>query len=177
MRKISFIMLCFAVVLPSIAQQSLQELLNTYNSRSVPYISVEETRRMQLHDTIILLDSREINEYMVSKIPSAIHVGYDKFDSADIVRQIEDKNTAIVVYCSLGIRSEDVGERLKKVGYTNVKNLYGGIFEWKNKGNKVIDSLSNPTENIHTFSKEWSQWLSSGNKIYPKTKKRKEQHE
>jgi len=33
------------------------------------------------------------------------------------------------VYCSLGIRSEVIAKKLKKAGYTNVFNLYGGIFE------------------------------------------------
>ncbi|MEN8818965.1 MAG: rhodanese-like domain-containing protein, partial [Polaribacter sp.] len=51
-------------------------------------------------------------------------------------------------------------------GYTNVLNLYGGIFEWKNKGNLVFDSNGNATEKIHVFSKEWSKWLLKGKKVY-----------
>ena len=40
----------------------------------------------------------------------------------------------IIVYCSIGVRSEDIGEKLKELGYTKILNLYGGIFDWKNKG-------------------------------------------
>jgi len=70
------------------------------------------------------------------------------------------------VYCSLGIRSEDIAEKLKKAGYNNVLNLYGGIFEWKNKDFTVYNSEGTQTEKIHTFSKEWSKWLTKGIKVY-----------
>ena len=80
--------------------------------------------------------------------------------------QLFTKNTKIVVYCSLGIRSEDIAEKLKKAGYTNVLNLYGGIFEWKNNNYNVFSSGGKATEKVHTFSKEWSKWLLKGEKIY-----------
>ena len=70
------------------------------------------------------------------------------------------------MYCSLGIRSEDIAEKLKKVGFTNVRNLYGGIFEWKNKDFKVYDINNNETENVHAFNNEWGKWLKKGVKIY-----------
>ena len=44
--------------------------------------------------------------------------------------------------------------------------MYGGIFEWKNKGFKVFDSEEKETENVHAFSKEWSKWLKKGVKVY-----------
>ena len=71
-----------------------------------------------------------------------------------------------MVYCSLGIRSEDVAEKLKKAGYTNVLNLYGGIFEWKNNDFTIYDSEEKETENVHTFDEAWSKWLTKGIKIY-----------
>ena len=60
------------------------------------------------------------------------------------------------MYCSLGIRSETVGEKLKAAGYTNVYNLYGGIFEWKNKDFTVLDAEEKETNEVHTFNKYWS---------------------
>lgn len=47
-----------------------------------------------------------------------------------------------------------------------MKNLYGGIFEWKNKEYPVIDSTGRETENVHTFSKMWSKYLNAGNPVY-----------
>lgn len=145
---------------------SLDELLSTNNTNSVAYISVEELNEIQLNEEILILDSREASEYNVSHIASAKYVGFNQFSKKEFKKQYSDKNTPIIVYCSLGIRSERIGEKLQKMGYTNVKNLYGGIFEWKNKGNTVIDSTNVITENIHVFSKLWSKWLTTGVKVY-----------
>jgi rhodanese-related sulfurtransferase len=148
------------------AQKPLEKLLKKYNTESIPYVSTEELRRLQTHETVIILDSREVNEYAVSHIDTARLVGYNDFSSEEISAEIQNKNTAIIVYCSLGIRSEEIGEKLKKCGFTNVKNLYGGIFEWKNAGYPVINSAGKETDTIHTYSKAWSKWLLKGEKVY-----------
>lgn len=148
------------------AQKSLDVLLSMNNNESIPYISVAELRMRQVNDTVLILDTRERNEYEVSHISSAKFVGYDSFSSEVVSIEIADHSMPIVVYCSLGIRSEDIGEELKKAGYTNVKNLYGGIFEWKNNDYPVIDSKGNETDEVHAFSRLWSRWLIKGTKVY-----------
>ena len=152
----------------TIAQQSLDELLSQYNTRSIPYISVEGLRALQMNDDIVILDTREPSEFSVSKIDGAVHVGYNDFSSDTISEEIADPNTPIVVYCSLGIRSEEIGEKLKKAGFTNVQNLYGGIFEWKNKGYPLLNEQLQPTDSVHTFSKSWSKWLKAGIPVFEK---------
>ena len=148
------------------SQKSLDALLRINNKESIPYISVEELRLQQLSDSVLILDTREKKEFDVSHIASARYVGYDHFSSEEISEEVTDRNTPIIVYCSLGIRSEDIGEKLEKAGFTNVKNLYGGIFEWKNNAYPVINSEGKETENVHTFSKLWSRWLTKGVKVY-----------
>ena len=147
-------------------QKPLNELLEQYNTRSIPYISVEELRMYQMDDSVTILDAREPAEFNVSHLKSAINVGFNDFTSEEKQLRKLNKNIPIVVYCSLGIRSEEIGEKLKRAGFTNIKNLYGGIFEWKNKGYPVIDSKGEETENIHAFSKNWSKYLHSGNTVY-----------
>ena len=161
---ITYIFLFFSGILICNAQDSLSELLKKHNSESIPYISVQELAMPKTE--VILLDARETEEYNVSHLEDAIHIGYDDFDINSVTKQIIDKSAVIVVYCSLGVRSEDIGEQLKKAGYTNIFNLYGGIFEWKNKGYSVYNSEEKLTEDVHAFSKAWSKWLLKGNKIY-----------
>ena len=48
----------------------------------------------------------------------------------------------------------------------DVSNLYGGIFEWVNQENPVIDTTGNETKNIHAYNKTWGVWLNKGNKVY-----------
>jgi len=152
-------------------QSALDSLLQKENQESVPYITVAELAEKK---NIILLDSREKVEYETSHIENAVCVGYDKFKLKKIKKLLpKDKNAPIVVYCSLGIRSEDVAEKLQKAGYKNVYNLYGGIFEWKNQDQPVVDKKGETTENVHTFNEDWSIWLKKGVKIYEKEQKKK----
>ncbi len=142
------------------AQQTLSELLKKHNSGEIPYYSVKELA-MPKTDAVIL-DARELKEFNTSHIKNAIHVGFNDFDLNIINKTLKDKNQTIVVYCSLGIRSETIALQIKKAGYNNVYNLYGGIFEWKNKGFKVYNNEDKDTENVHVFSEEWSVWLTKG---------------
>lgn len=149
-----------------LAQEPLDKLLSKYNSHSIPYISVEELKMLSEKEEVIILDSREMEEFNVSHLRNAIFVGYNEFSVDNVSSKIINKNAPIVVYCSLGIRSENISEKLKKAGYTNVKNLYGGIFEWKNNGYSVYDSSNQETKKVHAFSKHWSKYLSKGEKVF-----------
>ena len=144
-------------------QRTLTKLLKKYNTESVAYVSVEMAKS---NPDFVFLDARELKEYKVSHLKNAIHIGYDEFNLKKTTSKLTNKNATIVVYCSVGIRSEDIAERLQKAWYKYVFNLFGGIFEWKNKQNVVVDSLNSPTEKVHTFSKEWSKWLKKGIRVY-----------
>lgn len=145
------------------AQKTIAKTLKKFNTESVPYISVEEAI---LTKNSLFLDTRKREEYDVSHVKDALWVGYKKFSIGDVLAQIPVKDTPIIVYCSVGVRSEDIGEKLLKAGYTNVKNLYGGIFNWKNKGNPVFSNDGMPTEKVHGFSKQWGKLLTNAQKVY-----------
>ncbi|GAB3811017.1 hypothetical protein GCM10028895_00780 [Pontibacter rugosus] len=111
----------------------------------------------------LLLDTRQPAEYKVSHLQGARFANFDTFT----VEQVKDvpKHQPIVVYCSVGYRSEKIGEKLKQAGYTNVQNLYGGIFEWVNRGNPVYNT-EGKTGKVHAYSKTWGVWLLKGEKVY-----------
>ena len=50
----------------------------------------------------------------------------------------------------IGVRSEQIGEQLKAMGYDNIKNLYGGIFEWTNQGYPVFKG-NQQTLKVHAY--------------------------
>ncbi|GGG40488.1 rhodanese-like domain-containing protein [Bizionia arctica] len=162
--KLTFLFLFTFASFSLSAQETLEDLLQKYNTKNVAYISVQELAMPKTQ--AIILDAREFNEYQVSHLKNAIPVGYNEFDLQETTLQLNNKQQLIVVYCSLGIRSENIAKKLTKAGYTNVLNLYGGIFEWKNNGFEVYDSTETLTEKIHTFSPEWSKWLTSGEKVF-----------
>ena len=52
------------------------------------------------------------------------------------------------------------------MGFTNVFNLVGGIFEWKNQGHAVYSTQNKITEKVHAYNKTWGVWLTKGEKVY-----------
>lgn len=145
------------------SQESLAAVLKKYNKERIPYIAVSALSKQE---NAVILDSRALAEYNISHLKHAVFVGYDDFNLKQTIKKLNNKQQTIIVYCSIGIRSEDIAEKLKKAGYTNVYNLYGGIFEWKNRGFKVYNSQEQETDSIHTYSKKWGKWLKKGIKIY-----------
>ena len=96
-------------------------------------------------------------------MPNAKFIDYDRFE----IEQVSDidKEKEIIVYCSVGYRSEKIGEKLQEAGFQNVKNIYGGIFEWKNLNFEVVNQNGEPTDSVHTYNKRWSKWLQEGKGI------------
>ena len=109
-----------------------------------------------------MLEKRK--EFDVSHIKGAILVGYDSLDLSALDKI--DKSKEVVVYCSVGYRSEKVSEKLENIGFKNVSNLYGGIFEWKNQEQPIVTPKKEPTEEVHAYSKVWGIWLNKGKKVY-----------
>lgn len=146
------------------AQKSLDFILKPYTSKEIPFITVDS-----LHSHVkdfYILDARELNEFNVSHIKNALFTGYESFSEQNVKEMLPDQEKPIAVYCSLGVRSFKIAERLKKMGYQNIYNVYGGIFEWKNRGYEVIDNKGKETENVHAYSRLWGFYLKKGVKVY-----------
>ena len=144
------------------SQRNLETVLQKYNDENIPYVEVSDAKSMT---EVVFLDARTAEEFKVSHIPKAIHVGYKTFKLVSL-DTIADKNQTLVVYCSIGVRSEDIAQQLKAKGYIKVFNLYGGIFEWMNQNQELHNSNGTTTDSIHGYSKAWSKWLRRGIKIY-----------
>jgi rhodanese-related sulfurtransferase len=147
-------------------EKTIGEVLKKYNKKTIPYIY---TKDIILNDSTILLDAREEEEYNVSKIPGAYYVGFNNFTIDNLPSNNVLKNKKIIVYCSIGVRSEKIAAKVKKAGYNNVYNLWGGIFEWCNADKPLHNINNKPTKNIHTYSKKWGQYVKKGNKVYSNT--------
>lgn len=161
-----YLLLCLSILGKS--QQKVES--NTYAvmlkgllSHSVPELAVDSAILMD--SNTVWLDAREPHEIKISSLRNSLAVGYDNFHLGSVKHLSKDQT--IVVYCSVGYRSEKVAEQLLKSGFTKVFNLYGGIFEWVNQGHAVYVN-DQPTSNVHAYNKVWGTWLNKGNKVYDK---------
>lgn len=166
LNKVALLILGIMSFLNSFSQvesTSYSLMLKALIKESIPIVAVADLDQKQIQSTTFI-DSREKVEFDVSHIKGATWVGYDDFDMARM--DAISKNEPIIIYCSVGYRSEKIGEKLIEAGYTNVSNLYGGIFEWVNQGKPIVDLSGKPTTKIHGYSKTWGIWLSKGEKVY-----------
>jgi rhodanese-related sulfurtransferase len=146
-----------------VESKSFDRLLNSMLSKEVPTVSVSELSKEKL-DKLILLDAREKDEYNVSHLKNARWIGYGDFNMQRVSGI--PKTAPIVIYCSIGVRSEKLGIKLKNAGFTNIRNLYGSIFEWVNQENPVYDNSGKRTNKIHAYNRVWGVWLNEGEKVY-----------
>ena len=141
------------------------EILSGYYNHSIPLIKPEDLKKIIDEKTgLVLLDTREPGEYMVSHLKNTINVGYNAFNIRSVQKLPTDR--LIILYCSVGHRSEKIGELLINEGFTRVFNLYGGIFEWINKGYPIVGPGGNPTTRVHAFDRKWGKWLRKGIRVY-----------
>jgi adenylyltransferase/sulfurtransferase len=91
---------------------------------------VELKRRLDAGEDLFILDVREPNEYQINRI-----AGSTLIPLGELPRRHQElpRDREIIAQCKVGGRSAKAMEYLKTVGFTNVKNLRGGILEWIDK--------------------------------------------
>ena len=165
--RLLFLLIILMPILAS-AQQTLnpkfEKKIEGLIDHSISVISCERLEQKMSTSNLYLLDAREKKEFETSHLKDAVWVGYNTF-SPEILASIP-KDGIVVVYCSVGYRSEKIGEKLEQMGYSRVYNLYGGIFEWVNRAYPVVDQKNKTTSKIHAYDQDWGRWVNKGEKVY-----------
>jgi len=93
-------------------------------------VSVEELKqRKDAGEELHILDVREPHEYAETNM-GAVLIPLGKVMSMQI-DEIEDwKDKEVIVHCRSGARSMQACAMLEQMGFTNTKNLTGGILAW-----------------------------------------------
>lgn len=139
--RVRFIsLLALLLVLISSGCLGQNSVSNTNNEKqlSPDKISQNELSNLiQEGGDILLIDVRTEGEYDQGHLPGAIVIPYDEFDTRykDI---LEFKDKPIVLYCHVGGMGDYAGGVLLKNGFTNVKNLDGGINGWIKSGGRIV---------------------------------------
>ena len=85
--KYLFSILFFSIA--TFAQSPIDKLLIKYNKNTIPYVNIEEFKKIE---NPIILDAREQKEFDVSHIQNAFCVGYDKFNSKIVKEKYRNFN-------------------------------------------------------------------------------------
>jgi rhodanese-related sulfurtransferase len=103
----------------------------------VPLVEPAALKELLQDENIVLLDTRSPEEYASGHLEDSRFVNFQTFRLSDV--QDIPKDAEIIVYCAVGGRSNRVGMQLLSAGYENVRNLEGGITNWKNQGYEVFN--------------------------------------
>lgn len=98
----------------------------------LPHISRDELRaKVESGEDFVLVDALAPMSYARSHLPGAINLPLEWVDER-APRRVPDLDTEIVVYC-IDVKctsSVFVGERLRSLGYTNVRHYADGKDDW-----------------------------------------------
>jgi rhodanese-related sulfurtransferase len=165
MKKKIFISFFLFQVLSLFAQKTENFNFDIYLQSKLRHNVTEwDVTQLKKDTSVILIDVRNKEEYEISHLKNSMNFPQKKFKTEQISHNSKDKK--IVLYCSVGYRSEMVAEKLNKAGYKNIINLYGGIFEWVNRGFPIYDCDQKLTKKVHAYSRSWGIWLEKGVKVY-----------
>jgi len=94
----------------------------------VPSIGVAELkRRLDAGEPIRIVDVREPGEWAIARIPGSTLIPVRDLESR---RDELNPDAEIVLVCRTGRRSARAVARLRRAGYSRVRNLEGGISAW-----------------------------------------------
>ncbi len=100
----------------------------------VPELSIEEVKaKLGSGEKFRLIDVREGEEYARGRLPGAESLCKGIIER-DIEEKVPDHEASIVLYCGGGFRSALAGDNLKKMGYKNVRSMWGGWRAWSEAG-------------------------------------------
>lgn len=125
----------------------------------VQHIGIDELNRALDQEKIVLIDVRDADEFAISQIKGAQHIQSPEKVSVQ-------KQSRIVVYCSVGYRSADFVQALQERGFQNVVNLRGSIFAWANSGYPVYKD-GKRAYHVHPYNKKWGRLLNEELHLYP----------
>lgn len=89
--------------------------------------------RLDRGEVFEFLDVREDNEYTQDHARGARHLGRGVLER-DIETVIPNKQADIVLYCGGGYRSALAAQSLRRMGYSHVMSMMGGIKAWQAAG-------------------------------------------
>lgn len=95
-------------------------------------ITIEELKeRLDKGEKLHIIDVREVFEH------EAFNIGGENIPMGTIPTKMNNlehlKNEEVIVYCRSGNRSGNIKNFLTSSGFTNVKNLLGGMLAWQEK--------------------------------------------
>lgn len=126
-----------------------------------------EARLQEERDAVVLLDTRNSDEYQVSHLEGARHLNFEAEDDSvkSLLRELRSPRgeasppITIVCYCSVGYRSAIMTNRIRtflaaenETPSLSIFNLEGSIFKWANEQRAMVTPTGVATTKAHPYN-------------------------
>jgi len=96
-----------------------------------PWVNPARATELINREDALVLDVREPGEYGAGHILGAKNVPASRLEAAELGKRME---RPLIVYCDGSERSAKAASALKRMGFTRVANLSGGLAAWQQAG-------------------------------------------
>lgn len=109
----------------------------------------------------LILDARTHDEYAFSHLSGSVPLDTEITKGDGEIEEIAgSKSRPILVVCSVGLRSAKQASKLQSRGFMRVAHLEGGLFEWVNRGHRLV-SQGKQVHKVHPYNLLWGLLLRS----------------
>ena len=98
-----------------------------------PWVNTTQATHLMNREDALVVDVREPNEFAAGHVLGAKNLPLARL-SASGAELAKKKERPVIVYCDGGERSAKALAQLKKLGFTRVANLSGGLGAWQQAG-------------------------------------------
>jgi rhodanese-related sulfurtransferase len=137
-----FLLIAVMILLPVLpATAALEQPIDAFLSQlpadfdTVPGKTLQA--KLNAGENILVLDVREAEEFKAGHIEDAVNIPIRSL-MKNVSQLPKDKGAPVVVVCKSGIRAAYGTMALKLLGYTNVKDLQGGMLAWEKDALPVV---------------------------------------
>jgi len=88
---------------------------------------------------LVVLDVRTPEEFDGQRLPDAVLIDFYEPDFASRIQDL-DRDTPYLLYCRSGNRSGSTAELMQELGFTDVREVEGGILSWLDDGHPFVTS-------------------------------------
>lgn len=104
------------------------------NKPHAPISTSEASRWIKTDPEPVILDVRTNGEFEEGHIAGAKLIPWTDRDFESRAVKELDRSQPVLVYCRSGKRSAAATDKLASLGFTDVRNLKGGVLSWQKEG-------------------------------------------
>ena len=160
MTYLKYIIPAVLILLTIVGYQVYRRGIYTFLGNSnLERVDALEAEKLLSKNSYTILDVRDENEFEVSHINGALRYEEHLLENLD-------PNKPLLVYCTIGVRSNRLAKSLADLGFKKIIELKDGLIGWSNAQLPMVNSSNDTTDSIHVYNQYFSTFLKKGTPVY-----------